>query len=61
MPARTRAILAAALVADAGGVLFFVLGLLDLGIGLLAVAGFTGWITGIALICLFGAILGGPL
>jgi hypothetical protein len=46
---RTRAIVAAALVADAGAVLFFLLGLLDLGIGLLAIAAFLGWVVGLAL------------
>jgi hypothetical protein len=48
--ARRRAIVAAAIVADAGALLFFVLGQLDLGVGFLAVAAFAGWATGIALI-----------
>lgn len=47
---RSRAIIAAVLVADAGAVLFFLLGLLDLGVGLVAVAAFTGWITALALV-----------
>jgi len=47
---RTKALVAAAVVADAGAFLFFLLGLLDLGIGLLAVAGFTGWATALALV-----------
>jgi hypothetical protein len=37
-------------VADAGAVLFFLLGLLDLGVGLVAVAAFTGWTTALALV-----------
>ncbi len=37
-------------VADAGAVLFFLLGLLDLGIGLVAIAAFTGWTTALALV-----------
>lgn len=37
-------------VADAGAVLFFALGLLDLGIGLVVIAAFTGWITALALV-----------
>ena len=47
---RTRALVAAMVVADAGAVLFFLLGLLDLGIGLVAIAGFTGWATALALV-----------
>ncbi len=46
----SSAIVAAVLVADAGAVLFFVLGLLDLGGGLLAVAAFNGWVTALALV-----------
>lgn len=46
----TRALVAAVLVADAGAVLFFVLGLLDLGIGLVVIAAFTGWATALALV-----------
>ncbi len=49
-PRRSRAIIAAVLVADAGAVLFFLLGLLNLGIGLVAVGAFTGWITALALV-----------
>jgi len=60
------------LVADGGAVLFFLLGLLDLGIGLVAVAAFTGWLTALALVwwgrdaipvvrtrVAFGAVFGG--
>jgi hypothetical protein len=50
MAPRRRAILAAVLVADAGALLFFALGLFDLGVGLLAIAAFVGWVTGVALI-----------
>ena len=46
----TRWIVAAVVVADLGALAFFVLGLLDLGFGLLAVAGFTGWATAVALV-----------
>jgi len=49
-PRRTRWIVAAVVIADLGGLAFFVLGLLDLGLGLVAVAGFTGWATGVALV-----------
>ncbi len=45
-----RPILTAVLVADAGAVVFFVLGLLDLGPGLIAVAAFIGWATALALV-----------
>jgi len=45
-----RPILAAVLVADVGALLFFLLGQLDLGPGLLAVAAFTGWATALALV-----------
>jgi hypothetical protein len=41
---------AAVLVADAGAIMFFLLGLLDLGIGLVVVAGFAGWATALALV-----------
>ena len=44
----------AALVAAAGAAVFFVLGQLDLGAGLLAVAAFTGWITSVALVDIGG-------
>jgi hypothetical protein len=47
---RTRAIVAAMVVADVGAALFFLLGLLDLGVGLVAVAAFTGWATALALV-----------
>ncbi|MEI7742245.1 MAG: hypothetical protein WCK58_00690 [Chloroflexota bacterium] len=40
----------AVLVADLGAVLFFALGLLDLGIGLVVVAAFAGWVTALALV-----------
>jgi hypothetical protein len=45
-----RAVLAAVLVADACALLYLVLAQVDLGIGMLAVAGFAGWATGIALL-----------
>ncbi|HYO44544.1 MAG TPA: hypothetical protein VES19_15200 [Candidatus Limnocylindrales bacterium] len=45
-----RALVAGMLVADAGAILFFALGLLDLGVGLVAVAAFTGWATALALV-----------
>lgn len=48
--AARRALVAAILVADVGALLFFALGQLDLGIGLLAVAAFTGWATALAVI-----------
>jgi hypothetical protein len=44
----------AALVASAGAAVFFVLGQLNLGPGLLAIAAFTGWITAVALVDLGG-------
>jgi hypothetical protein len=44
----------AALVASVGGAVFFVLGQLNIGAGLLAVAAFTGWITAVALVDLDG-------
>ena len=37
-------------IADLGAVVFFVLGLADLGIGLVAVAGFFGWLAALALV-----------
>jgi hypothetical protein len=37
-------------VADAGALAFFLLGLLDLGAGLLAVAAFIGWVVALALV-----------
>ncbi len=46
----SRWIIAAVIVADAGAVAFFVLGLLDLGFGLVAVAAFVGWATAVALV-----------
>jgi hypothetical protein len=49
-----RGIGIAALVAAVGAAVFFVLGQLDLGAGLLAVAAFTGWITSVALVDLDG-------
>jgi hypothetical protein len=49
-PRASRALVAAVLVADAGAILFFLLGLLDLGPGLLAVAAFNGWVTALALV-----------
>ncbi len=45
-----RPIIAAVLIADAGALVFFVLGLLDLGPGLVAVAAFIGWATALALV-----------
>jgi hypothetical protein len=47
---RTRAIVAVLVVADAGAVAFFLIGLLDLGVGLLAIAAFLGWVIGVAVI-----------
>jgi hypothetical protein len=47
---RRRAVLASVLVADAGAVLFFLLGLVDLGAGLLVIAAFVGWIVALALV-----------
>lgn len=71
-PRGSRALVTALLVADAGALLFFVLGLVDLGIGLVAVAAFTGWVTALALVwwgrraipvattrMVIGALLGG--
>jgi hypothetical protein len=49
-PRGARALIAAVLVADAGAVVFFLLGLPDLGVGLVAVAAFTGWATALALV-----------
>src|SRR5512132_2407776 len=49
-PSMARATIDAAIVADAGAVLFFALGLLDLGAGLVVVAAFTGWATALALV-----------
>jgi hypothetical protein len=48
--ARARAIVAGVVVADAGALLYFAVGLLDLGAGMIAVAAFIGWVTGVALI-----------
>ncbi len=45
-----RWIVAAVLVADLGGLAFFVLGQLDLGFGLVAVAAFVGWAVAVALV-----------
>jgi hypothetical protein len=45
-----RALVAGVLVADAAAVGFFLLGLLDLGVGLLALAAFIGWIVALALV-----------
>jgi hypothetical protein len=45
-----RWIVVAVVIANLGGVAFFVLGLLDLGFGLLAVAAFTGWAIAVALV-----------
>ena len=36
--------------ADAGALVFFLLGLLDLGVGLLALAAFIGWVVALALV-----------
>jgi hypothetical protein len=49
-PGGNRWIVVAVVVADIGAVAFFVLGLLDLGFGLVAVAAFTGWATAVALV-----------
>ena len=45
-----RAVIRAFLVADAGALAFFLLGLLDLGAGLVAVAAFIGWVVALALV-----------
>ena len=45
-----RGLILAVLVAGIGALAFFVLGQLNLGPGLLAVAAFTGWITAVALV-----------
>ena len=47
---RTRAIVALLVVVDAGAVVYLLLGLLDLGVGLLAIAAFLGWIVGVTMI-----------
>jgi hypothetical protein len=47
---RARATVALLVVADAGAAVFFLLGLLDLGVGLLAIAAFLGWIIGVTMI-----------
>jgi len=44
------ALVAAIIVADLGAVAFFLVGLLDLGPGLIVVAAFTGWVTALALV-----------
>ncbi|MHB8892434.1 MAG: hypothetical protein ACYC65_10375 [Candidatus Limnocylindrales bacterium] len=49
-----RAVALAVLVADIGALAFFVLGQLNLGPGLLAVAAFAGWATAVALVDLGG-------
>lgn len=43
-------VIRAFLVADAGALAFFLLGLLDLGAGLLVVAAFIGWLVALALV-----------
>ena len=43
-------VIRAFLVADAGALAFFLLGLLDLGTGLLVVAAFIGWVVALALV-----------
>ena len=45
-----RGLILAVLVAGIGALAFFVLGQLNLGPGLLAVAAFTGWMTAVALV-----------
>src|SRR3954452_19647896 len=45
-----RWIVAAVAVADIGAIVYFVLGLLDLAFGLVAVAAFVGWATALALV-----------
>lgn len=49
-PRTTRALVTAMAIADAGALLVFLFGQLDLGIGLVAVAAFTGWTTALALV-----------
>lgn len=60
--ASARGLAIAILVAGAGALIFFVLGQLDFGPGLLAVAAFTGWMTAVALVDLGGGagLLPGP-
>jgi hypothetical protein len=52
----TRGRLLATLIALVGGTVFFVLGQLTLGPGLLAVAAFTGWLTAVGLVDLGGGV-----
>lgn len=47
---RVRAIVALLVVTDVGALGFFGLGLLDLGVGLLAIAAFLGWLIGVTMI-----------
>ncbi len=47
---RARWIVAAVVVADVGALAFFVLGLLDIALALVLVAGFAGWATGVTLV-----------
>jgi hypothetical protein len=47
---RARWIVAAVVVADLGALAFFIVGQLDLGFGLVAVAAFVGWATAVALV-----------
>ena len=49
-----RGLVIAVIIAGIGAFAFFVLSQLDLGPGLLAVAGFTGWMTAVALVDLGG-------
>jgi hypothetical protein len=45
-----KVLIVAFLVAGGGALIFFVLGLMNIGVGLLAVAAFLGWVTAIALV-----------
>ncbi len=45
-----QGVIRAFLVADAGALVFFLLGLVDLGAGLVAVAAFIGWVVALALV-----------
>ena len=47
---RRQGVIRAFLAADAGALAFFLLGLLDLGAGLIAVAAFIGWVVALALV-----------
>ena len=56
---RTRALLAGVGAAAGGAVVYALLGQVDLGLGLVAVAGFVGWVVAIAIVWGAGAV--GPI